>query len=396
MRLILYQQKSNMRINRFLLCLALITGLFKSVSFSQIMPAKTSPTTPGAVSQAPASALLSSLKLGIAGLSHDHVHNILNDYRAGKVIIVGIAEADKQLRARYQAQYNLPDSLFFDDLKKMATIRKPDAVLGFNPVAKHIDVVEICAPLGISVMVEKPLAATLAQARRMEFLALKYYVKVLTNYETTWYPSYQQVYDVTEKDSIGQIRKIVVHDGHEGPKEIGCSKEFVNWLTDPELNGGGALIDFGCYGADLMTWLMKGQKPIAVTAVARHFKLQTYPKVEDDVNIVIEYPTATGIIEASWNWPFSIKDLEIFGDEGYLHALDNSNIVSRIGNTPKTNKVATPLNPPSDHPITYLQVVLQNRLMGLTDRSSLKYNMIVMQILDASKRSIAEGKRIVL
>ena len=385
-----------MKIKRFLLCLALVTGSFKSVSFSQITPVKTAPATPGAVLQTPAPELLSSLKLGIAGLSHDHVHNILNDYKAGKVIIVGIAEADKQLRARYQAQYSLPDSLFFDDLKKMATIKKPDAVLGFNPVAKHIDVVEICAPLGISVMVEKPLAATLAQARRIEFLALKYYVKVLTNYETTWYPSYQHVYDVTDKDSIGQVRKIVVHDGHEGPKEIGCSKEFVSWLTDPELNGGGALIDFGCYGADLMTWLMKGQKPIAVTAVARHFKLQTYPKVEDDVNIIIEYPTATGVIEASWNWPYSVKDLEVFGDEGYLHALDNTNIVSRIGKTPKVNKVAPPLNTPSDHPISYLQVVLQNRLMGLTDRSSLKYNMIVMQILDASKRSIAEGKRIVL
>ena len=385
-----------MKINRFLLCLALVTGLFKSTSFSQIIPTKTAPGLPGAVSVTPIPALLSSLKLGIAGLSHDHVHNILNEYKAGKVIIVGIAEADKQLRARYQAQYSLPDSLFFDDLKKMATTKKPDAVLGFNPVAKHIDVVETCAPLGISVMVEKPLAATLAQARRMEFLALKYYVKVLTNYETTWYPSYQQVYDVAAKDSIGQIRKIVVHDGHQGPKEIGCSKEFVSWLTDPELNGGGALIDFGCYGADLMTWLMQGQKPIAVTAVARHFKLQTYPKVEDDVNIIVEYPTATGIIEASWNWPFSIKDLEVFGDEGYMHALDNTNIAVRMGNNPKVMKVAGPLNPPSDNPISYLQVVLQNRLMGITDRSSLKYNMIVMQILDAAKRSIAEGKRIVL
>jgi predicted dehydrogenase len=277
----------------------------------------------------------------------------------------------------------------FDDLKKMAIAKKPDAVLGYNPVAKHIDVVEICAPLGISVMVEKPLAATLAQAKRMEFLALKYYVKVLTNYETTWYPSYQHVYNMATKDSLGTIRKMVVHDGHQGPKEINCSKDFVSWLTDPELNGGGALIDFGCYGADLMTWLMEGQKPIAVTAVARHFKPKIYPKVEDDVNIVVEYPTATGIIEASWNWPFSIKDLEVFGDDGYMHALDNKNIVSRLGNNAVVNKVADNLTAPADNPISYLHTVLQNRLAGLTDRSSLKYNMIVMQILDAAKRSIA-------
>ncbi|MBD1394739.1 Gfo/Idh/MocA family oxidoreductase [Mucilaginibacter sp. ZB1P21] len=340
--------------------------------------------------------MLSNLKIGIAGLSHDHVHNVLNQYKQGLVNIVGIAEANKELRARFQKQYQLPDSLFYDDLKKMASERKPDAVLGFNPVAKHIDVVEICAPLGISVMVEKPLAATLTQARRMEFLALKYYIKLLTNYETTWYPSYQHVYNMAANDSLGTIRKIVVHDGHQGPKEIKCSKEFVSWLTDPELNGGGALIDFGCYGADLMTWLMEGQRPIAVTAVARHFKLQAYPKVEDDVSVIIEYPTATGIIEASWNWPFSIKDLEVFGDDGYMHALDNTNIVSRLNQNVSTLKVANNIIPPMDNPISYLQTVLQNRLVGLTDRSSLKYNMMVMVILDAAKRSIAEGKRIVL
>ncbi|AMR34607.1 oxidoreductase [Mucilaginibacter sp. PAMC 26640] len=339
---------------------------------------------------------LSTLRLGIAGLTHDHVNGILNDYHEGRVIIVGIAEADKQLRAKYQQKYKLPDSIFFDDLKKMALTKKPDAVLGFNAVAKHIDVVEICAPLGISVMVEKPLAATLAQAKRMEFLALKYYIKLLTSYETTWYPSYQHVYNMAAKDSIGHIRKMVVHDGHQGPKEIGCSKEFLSWLTDPDLNGGGALIDFGCYGADLMTWLMDGQKPVAVTAVARHFKLNVYPKVEDDANIIIEYPTATGIIEASWNWPFSIKDLEVFGDSGYMHAFDKNNTLTRIHDVANTANITNTLEAPLDNPVSYLQLVLKNRLLGINDRSSLKYNMVVMQILDAAKRSIAEGKRIVL
>ncbi|OOQ59874.1 oxidoreductase [Mucilaginibacter pedocola] len=340
--------------------------------------------------------LLSTLRLGIAGMSHDHVNGILSDYQQGKVIIVGIAETDKALRTKYKERYHLPDSIFYDDLKKMCTTTKPDAVLGYNPVAKHIDVVETCAPLGISVMVEKPLAATLAQAKRMEFLALKYYIKLLTNYETTWYPSYQHVYNMASKDSIGNIRKMVVHDGHQGPKEIGCSKEFLSWLTDPELNGGGALIDFGCYGADLMTWLMEGQRPVAVTAVARHFKMNVYPKVEDDVNIVVEYPTATGLIEASWNWPFSIKDLEVFGDKGYMHAFDKNNTLTRVNDVQTNANITTALEAPLDNPVTYLQMVLKNRLLGINDRSSLKYNMIVMQILDAAKRSIAEGKRIVL
>ncbi|WP_224751200.1 Gfo/Idh/MocA family protein [Mucilaginibacter pankratovii] len=383
-----------MKLTRFFCCLALVAAV-NSISFAQDT-VKVKPATAAAAIPFVPPLPMSTLRLGIAGMSHDHVNGILSDYQQGKVIIVGIAEADKQLRAKYQERYKLPDSIFFDDLKKMVTTKKPDAVLGYNPVAKHIDVVEICAPLGISVMVEKPLAATLAQAKRMEFLALKYYIKLLTNYETTWYPSYQHVYNVASKDSIGRIRKMVVHDGHQGPKEIGCSPEFLSWLTDPELNGGGALIDFGCYGANLMTWLMEGQKPIAVTAVARHFKLNVYPKVEDDVNILIEYPTATGLVEASWNWPFSIKDLEVFGDKGYMHALDKNNIVTRVNDTSTSASNSTALEAPLDNPVTYLQLVLKNRLLGINDRSSLKYNMIVMQILDAAKRSIAEGKRIVL
>ena len=336
------------------------------------------------------------IRVVVAGLTHNHIHGILNQYNKGVVDIVGIAEPDKQLQEKYSKLYNVPDSLFFTDLKKLVLLKKPDAVLGYNAVAKHVEIVEICAPLGISVMVEKPLAATLAQAKRIELLANKYRIKVLTNYETTWYASYLDVYNTVSKDSIGQIKKMVAHDGHQGPKEIGCTPEFLNWLTDPVLNGAGALNDFGCYGADLMIWLMQGRKPIAVTAVTRHYKPNIYPKVDDDATIILEYPNATGLIEASWNWPFSIKDLEVFGETGYLHALDGQNIVSRMRENIKGEKKTEPLTAPINDPMNYLTAVLQNKIPGTADQSSLKYNMIVMEILDAAKRSAATGKRVVL
>ena len=231
-----------------------------------------------------------TFRVGVAGLNHDHIYNILNAYSKGEVNIVGIAEPNKQLWAKYGKQFHLPDSLFFEDLKTMAVKRKPQIVLGYNAVGKHVDVVEVCAPLGIPVMVEKPLAATLTQARRMETLANQYHTTVLTNYETTWYPSYQQVYNMVNQDSIGGIRRMVVHDGHQGPKEINCSPEFLSWLTDPVLNGAGALNDFGCYGADLMTWLMHGQKPIAVTAIARHYKPEIYPKWKMTLPLLLNIP----------------------------------------------------------------------------------------------------------
>ncbi|WEK35509.1 MAG: Gfo/Idh/MocA family oxidoreductase [Candidatus Pseudobacter hemicellulosilyticus] len=336
------------------------------------------------------------LKVVVAGLNHDHVHLILRQFKEGKVIILGIAEPSKELHQKFAKQYQLPDSLFYTDLKKLLAIKKPDAVLGYNEVGRHLDVVQLCAPLGIPVMVEKPLAATLQQARQIEAMAKKYKIPVLTNYETTWYASVHELYKIVQQDSIGLIRKMVVHDGHEGPKEIGCSQAFLDWLTDPVLNGAGALNDFGCYGANIMTWLMQGKRPIAVTAVTRQYKPAVYPKVDDDATIIVEYAEATGLIEASWNWPYSIKDLEIFGRTGYLHALDGSRLQTQLRGKPANRWNAPALIAPADDCVNYLAAFLRKELPATADLSSLENNMIVMEILDAAKRSAQTGKRIVL
>jgi len=336
------------------------------------------------------------LRVVVAGLNHDHVYNILHANKDGKVIIVGIADPSKSLCKKYADEYNLPDSLFSQDLKKLVQSKKPDAVLGYNEVSGHVDIVKICAPLHVPVMVEKPLAATLQQADEIAALSKKYNEMVLVNYETTWYPSIADIYDTVESGSIGKIKKVVFHDGHQGPKEINCSPQFLEWLTDPIKNGAGALNDFGCYGADMMTWMMHGQKPIAVTAITRHYKPNEYPKVDDDATIIVEYPGATGLIEASWNWPFSIKDMEVFCETGYLHALDNVNITSRKREHIVSSKIAALLPEPNNDPLVYLAAVLNHQLTGTNDLSSLNYNLIVMQILDAAKRSAAQGKRIKL
>jgi len=141
---------------------------------------------------------------------------------------------------------------------------------------------------------------------------------------------------------------------------------------------------------------MHGQRPIAVTAVLRHYKPAVYPKVDDDATVIVEYPGATGEIEGSWNWPFSIKDFEVFGETGYLHALDTSHIVSRMREKIIGSKNVEPLAAPINDPIVYLTAVLRHQLPGTDDLSSLNYNMVVMEILDAAKRSAQEGKRIVL
>jgi predicted dehydrogenase len=225
-------------------------------------------------------------------------------------------------------------------------------------------------------------------------LADQYKIQLLTNYETTWYASNQHLYSlVNDQHSIGPIRKMIVHDGHNGPKEIGCSTEFLAWLTDPIKNGGGALVDFGCYGANLMTWLMNGKAPIAVTAITRNIKPDVYPKVDDEATILVEYAEATGIIEASWNWPFGIKDLEVFGKTGYLHSLNSNTLVERK----KDNYETVEVKPAAfQHNLVYLAAVLRGEIKAENDLSSLNNNMIVVKILEAARRSAKEGKRIVL
>ena len=333
------------------------------------------------------------LRVGVAGLTHDHVHNIMHQFKNGQVIIVGIAESDQQLIARYKKSYQLPDSLFYNDLPSLIAHTHPDAVLAYNAISEHLGVVTVCAPKGISVMVEKPLATTVKDADRIAALAGQYHIHVLVNYETTWYDTNQQIFEMVNNNAIGATRKMIVHDGHEGPKEIGCSPDFLNWLTDPVKNGGGAIRDFGCYGANLMTWLMNGKAPISVTAITHHIKPAVYPKVDDDATILLEYPDATGIIEASWNWPFSIKDWEVFGVTGYLHALNDKVLLERTKRTYDSISVHPALYRDN---ISYLADVLSGKITPGNDLSSLPNNLIVVRILEAASLSAKEGRRISL
>ena len=334
------------------------------------------------------------LKVAVVGMSHDHVHGILQFHQKKRVEIIGIVEADRELIRRYQKTYQLPDELFFQNLNSLLAQKKPSAVLAFNAINEHLGVVETCAPRGIPVMVEKPLATSMADANRIAYLSQKYRVPVLTNYETTWYNSNHYTKNEVEAGTLGNIRKMVVHSGHEGPKEIGCSSEFLQWLTDPVKNGGGASRDFGCYGANLMTWLMQGKMPVSVSATIQRYKPMVYPMVDDAATIVLEYPDATGIIEASWNWPYSIKDLEVFGSSAYLHALDGQSVIRKKQQL-KADSVSAPDIQYRDF-ISYLEAFLRGEIKDENDLSSLANNLVVMQILEAATISAKEGRKVLL
>ena len=349
-----------------------------------------------ATSTAQASAA-APLRIGIARLTHTHVHMLLGRPDRGDVRIVGIFEPDTAVAARYAAQYRLDRALFFPTLTAMLDAARPEAVAAFGSIREHLEVVEAAAPRGVHVMVEKPLAVSLDHARRIAALAGRHRIHVLTNYETTWYPSTHAAYDLVHRDAaIGPLRKIVVHDGHPGPKEIGVPAEFLAWLTDPTENGGGALIDFGCYGANLITWLMRGAAPTTVMAVTQQIKPDVYPRVDDEATIVVTYPDAQGIIQASWNWPVSRKDMEVYGRTGYVLTPDGRTVRLRTsGDQPE--RVLTPPDRPAAlaDPFAYFRAVIRGtERMNDADLSALPNNITVMRILEAAKESARTGRTV--
>jgi predicted dehydrogenase len=341
------------------------------------------------------------IRVAIVGLVHGHVQGFLHNLPSHpEITLVGISEPDAALRQHYIDRTHLPANIFFPTEAAMLQSTHPQAILVYTSIANHRAAIEQAAPLHIAAMVEKPLATTVEDAVAIQQLAQKYNVPVLTNYETTWYNSNTAAANLLADGKIGDLRKIVVHDGHQGPKEINVGAEFLAWLTDPKQNGGGALFDFGCYGVDLATWIMHGELPLTVTAVTLHIKPQIYPNVDDDSTIVLTYPHAQAIIQGSWNWPFARKDMEIYGATGYVDTLyedrdPGAKLRLRLTGEPSEHtEIAPPLAPPQNDALNYLAAVLNGSLKPQRDLTSLDTNVTVVRILDAARRSAQTGRTI--
>ena len=341
------------------------------------------------------------LRLAIAGLAHGHVSGFLNNaLRRQDVQLVGVFDPDRTLGMTYaqRAQNGFPADLLFTDLGKMLDTVKPEAVATFTSTFDHAMVVEACAARHIPVMMEKPLAVDMKQARAIQQAAARGGITVIVNYETTWYRSHAEIWKLMKEQKVGgEIRKMVAMDGHEGPKEIHVQPEFLAWLTDPVKNGAGALFDFGCYGANLMTWLMDNQRPVKVTALAQTNKPQIYARVDDEATILVEYPKAQGIIQASWNWPFSRKDFEVYAERAYAIATGGNTLKVRLPGDKTVEETRTPAElPPAERDsISYLTAVARGKLKP-SGLSGLENNVMVTEILEAARESVRTGKTISL
>ncbi|MEL6866408.1 MAG: Gfo/Idh/MocA family oxidoreductase, partial [Bacteroidota bacterium] len=162
----------------------------------------------------------SPLRVGVVGLVHTHVHWILGREKRGDIEIVGIVEPNRDLAQRYSEQHGYSMDIVYNSLGEMVAATQPEAVTAFNTIYDHLEVVKYCAPKGIHIMVEKPLAVSWAHAQEMIALAQKHQIHLLTNYETSWYGSNYEAYRLlNEAKKLGYLRRLVFHTGHPGPIE---------------------------------------------------------------------------------------------------------------------------------------------------------------------------------
>lgn len=336
------------------------------------------------------------IKVVIAGLVHGHVNGFLKKAYQGSVEIIGIYETNQEVANRYRERYHFDAGLFGTDLPKMLDEKKPQAIWAFSNTYDHLAIVEAAAPRQIHVIVEKPLAVDKAAADRMAALARENKTHLLTNLETTWYSSLAEAHRIcVQEQQLGVITKIVGHFGHPGPDRV--EPEFLAWLNDPKLNGGGASADFGCYGGVIMTWLRSNQRPLSVTAVFQTDRPEAFKRVDDNATLILEYPQAQGIIQASWDWTFPRKDVEIYGRKGIIRTIDPTDYDIRLDRTKRPEaKTAAPLAEPYGSSVEYFAAVIRGEIDPRGSQSSLETNLIAVEIQDAARESAKTGKKVVL
>jgi len=259
---------------------------------------------------------MARLRVGVLGLSHDHVWGNLAALAAGALgRAVAAADPDPELRARLArtgadvALHDTYDALLArDDL---------DAVFVFADNRTSVELGVRALRRGLPVMVEKPMAADLAGADALLAASRAAGRLLMVNWPTAWRPALRHGLALVRSGAVGEPVQLSHRGGHAGPREFGCSTQFCDWLYDAHRNGGGALVDYCGYGALLCRAVLG--RPASVTAVAAHLRKPGLAS-EDNAIVVLRYARALGLLEGSWTQIGTEPGLAmtVYGDSGTL------------------------------------------------------------------------------
>lgn len=214
----------------------------------------------------------------IVGINFSHMHmgDLLHQVdQHPNADIVGICDEKPDEMADAIASLNLDESKVFTDFQACLESTQPDIAILCPPTGEHADWVERVAPFGVHLFVEKPFAASLADADRMIAAADASGKRLLINWPIRWEPCYYTTSRLIEAGLIGDVIEVHHYGGNRGPlfhradkveHEPTEEEKQNSWWYKLE-SGGGSLRDYLGYGVTLGTWFRNGKKPIDVTCV---------------------------------------------------------------------------------------------------------------------------------
>lgn len=235
-------------------------------------------------------------RIGVIGLVHDHIWGSIGQLKRIEDVEVTCASDVNEPLLENVKRFGV--KRVYKSFEDLLARERVDAVIVGTENNRHAEVTEAAAERGVHVMVEKPMAANLEQAERMFKAAERHRIKLMINYPTAWSPTMRHAYKLAQEGRIGRIFQVRYRAAHEGPKEIGCSRYFYEWLYDAEKNGAGAFMDYCCYGANMCRWIL-GVPEKAVALGGTY--VRDYLTVEDNAVLLMGYKKAMGIAEASWS-----------------------------------------------------------------------------------------------
>jgi len=335
------------------------------------------------------------LRIGLLGLTHDHVWDnlphLLNHRDANLVVA---ADPNPELLARVNELAPCSTSTNYDDVLNTENL---DAVWIFGSNKVGAELATAAAKRGLHVLIEKPMAASYAGATAMVEAAIENNARLMINWPFAWWPQLQHALKLASDGAIGDIWQVKYRAAHEGPAELGCSSFFCDWLFDEEQNGGGAMMDYCCYGC-LLAAVVQGC-PASVQGMSGRFVKDSI-EVEDNAIIVMKYANGMATAEASWTQigKLTAYTTAIYGTTGTLMVEPRAG--SRLLLATPDDPTGSPVDVPA--PAEHLTNPAAHFLHGIRTGEPFQAlcradsGRIAQEILEAGRQSAVSGQQVIL
>lgn len=249
---------------------------------------------------------MKKIRIAFIGIEHVHIGNLSHDFaKHENAEIVGIApfgSFDEEMTQVYK-KINIPDDVGFKYWEDYTELLKQDidlAVVCTN-IAKHADAAEKILAMGINTLVEKPMALTMADAKRMYRAYKKSSAKLMINWPIAWFPSFCKVKELADIGAVGEVLRVHYRSpATQGPYQNEMSdadRGKLWWYNSRE--GGGSMCDYAGYGCVLSTWIT-GKVAKRVSGFKKNF-FAPFSDVEDYSTFTIDFGESIGLIEGSWS-----------------------------------------------------------------------------------------------